>query len=1310
MATYAFFYIRIALFLVITFCFGGLSKVCASDYDIISPMPAAVGVSPLLDAFVIDFDDVGVVAGAGNLEVYRADGTLIATVPVSAASIAGDGVVTFPFSTILACNTSYYVLIDNGALNDASGFTGISSTTEWAFTTGVFTGAGGLVFLIDEDFSGVTLFPAPSTIPPAGWVNNQIAGTNPNHLWYFVETYFLAADVWWSPLIEPPAAPFDPPYTVFNSAFNGNGNSHNTALESPPFDASGGDDIFLEFDHIFRNWNATESWNIEVWNGTAWIVVHSQNGDANAPWSTPITENYNITAAAAGATDARVRFRYQGTWCWYWLIDNIKVYKNAPALELTEVLPADNETAICLTPTLTLTYNAPINIGTANLNIIDANTNALIQAIPASDFVQTEVNTITYTLTTPLPQGTELNLVPESEFILDCNGGTVDVADIATDGVWSFTTVDIPFVPLEICIDSDVIDLSAAITTPSAWSFAGDGVVGTNFDPAIAGEGVHVITYTHTDSYGCETIVTENIAVNPLPILDFEPLPEVCVNSVAINLQGLATPIGGTFSGTGVVANEFVPATAGAGTHTITYNYTDANGCQNSINQDITVNPLPILTCDPVPEICVGADAFELTFGSPVGGTYSGTGVVGGTDFDAVIAGAGNHTILYTFTDANGCTNTCSTILTVADNTPPTLTAMPNFTRSVDAGKCYFTNGDIPDGTATDNCSVASYEYVLTGATTETVASLAGVVFNTGVTTVTWTATDGSGNTSASDMFTVTIADNENPIAVCENFPLVLDATGNGTLAPEDINNSSSDNCTAAGDLIFSVSQTDFDCSDLGVNTVTLTVEDAAGNTSTCTATVTVQDNTAPNAICQNITISLDGTGSASITPADIDNGSNDNCTPDGDLILTLSQTDFDCSHIGINTVTLTVNDANGNPPSTCNATVTVQDLLPPTAICNNFSISLDPITETASITPEDVNNNSFDNCTAPEDLILSLSQTVFTCDDIGSNDVTLFVSDGVHTSSCVAFITVVDDTPPVALCVLPAINIELNESGVASISVDDIDNGSTGSCDFTRTLNRTNFDCADIGLTIPITLTVTDASGNTDVCTTGVTVSNNYLPTISCPININTVITNNIGSCGKIVNYTLPTVQDNCNNATLTLIDGLPSGAVFPLGTTTVTYQATNSAGSVFCSFTVNVTKPTVFIDSNRDPNLCEGESITLLASPFGTGLGINYQWFRNDIPIPGATDRFLELTAGIDGDISGTYTALVDNGCPEISTNSITISVEPTPLAQIISPATSICAGSTLELNASHISHTAGTSYQWFRNDVPIPSATSA
>jgi hypothetical protein len=137
------------------------------------------------------------------------------------------------------------------------------------------------------------------------------------------------------------------------------------------------------------------------------------------------------------------------------------------------------------------------------------------------------------------------------------------------------------------------------------------------------------------------------------------------------------------------------------------------------------------------------------------------------------------------------------------------------------------------------------------------------------------------------------------------------------------VNNGSSDNCAIAS---LALSQTAFVCSEVGANTETLTVTDVNGNVSTCTTVVTVEDNVNPVAICQNITVQLDATGNATITPAQVNNGSSDAC---GIANLSLDITTFNCANVNGNTVTLTVTDVNNNV-STCTAQVTIEDTIKP--------------------------------------------------------------------------------------------------------------------------------------------------------------------------------------------------------------------------------------------------------------------------------------------------------------------------------------------------------------------------------------------
>src|SRR5213079_2184402 len=132
---------------------------------------------------------------------------------------------------------------------------------------------------------------------------------------------------------------------------------------------------------------------------------------------------------------------------------------------------------------------------------------------------------------------------------------------------------------------------------------------------------------------------------------------------------------------------------------------------------------------------------------------------------------------------------------------------------------------------------------------------------------------------------------------------------------------------------------TNFDCTNIGTNLVTLTVTDNNGNSSTCTATVTVVDSVPPLAVCQDLSVELGANGQGTIDPAQINNGSTDAC---GIASLSLSQTNFDCTNIGTNSVTLTVTDNNGNS-SICTATVTVVDSVLPVVITQNRTVELDP-------------------------------------------------------------------------------------------------------------------------------------------------------------------------------------------------------------------------------------------------------------------------------------------------------------------------------------------------------------------------------
>jgi PKD repeat protein len=83
---------------------------------------------------------------------------------------------------------------------------------------------------------------------------------------------------------------------------------------------------------------------------------------------------------------------------------------------------------------------------------------------------------------------------------------------------------------------------------------------------------------------------TFTVVVNALPVVTLGTFQQVCVYNPAFSLTGGA-PAGGTYSGSGVSTGSFNPATAGLGTQTVTYSYTDATTtCSNTATNTIVVD------------------------------------------------------------------------------------------------------------------------------------------------------------------------------------------------------------------------------------------------------------------------------------------------------------------------------------------------------------------------------------------------------------------------------------------------------------------------------------------------------------------------------------------------------------------------------------------------------------------------------------------------------------------------------------------------------------------------------------------------
>lgn len=192
-----------------------------------------------------------------------------------------------------------------------------------------------------------------------------------------------------------------------------------------------------------------------------------------------------------------------------------------------------------------------------------------------------------------------------------------------------------------------------------------------------------------------------------------------------------------------------------------------------------------------------------------------------------------------------------------------------------------------------------------------------------------------------------------------------------------------------------------------GTNPVALTAIYEDGSSSECIFDVnlSITGNSNVTANCQDTNIYLDANGEATLTSNQINNGSFGYCS----LSYGISQSLFNCNHIGENQIELIVQDGSiGLNQATCISNVTVIDSLNPICDVQDISINIDAFGD-ASIWIEDINLNSTDNCGYS---ILGLSDCVFYCSDVGTTKQTsLLISDYAgNTSNCIANVSILDD------------------------------------------------------------------------------------------------------------------------------------------------------------------------------------------------------------------------------------------------------------------------------------------------------------
>ena len=326
---------------------------------------------------------------------------------------------------------------------------------------------------------------------------------------------------------------------------------------------------------------------------------------------------------------------------------------------------------------------------------------------------------------------------------------------------------------------------------------------------------------------------------------------------------------------------------------------------------------------------------------------------------------------------------------------------------------------------------------------------------------------------------------------------------------------------------------------------------------------------------------------------------------------------------------TITVEDQGTNPPtiacpanppaananSDCEAVVTITN---PTVTGNNVTFSgtrsdgkpmynCDCFPLSPNQTDDACNTNGA--CTRRADAPFQSGTTTITwiahSHNVAGPYATPEIEEAARTgaASCTVTVVVYDTTPPVISAQSSTVSADANcQAAVPDYSNDVSDNCSCSSSDDSQdcrgrqriTVTQTPAAGTMVGLgphTIHLEAndgasnpgpdgipdTADDGTGNVTTKDITFTVKDTTAPTINCPANI-TMVDNVPGSCGASVNLGTPTASDNCGTPSVVGVrsDGQALTALYPVGTTTITWTATdNSNNTTSCTQTVTVTNP---------------------------------------------------------------------------------------------------------------------------------------
>jgi PKD repeat protein len=629
--------------------------------------------------------------------------------------------------------------------------------------------------------------------------------------------------------------------------------------------------------------------------------------------------------------------------------------------------------------------------------------------------------------------------------------------------------------------------------------------------------------------------------------------------------------------------NVCLAATLGAETCTI---------CQ-TIN--VLDNTPPVAQCSTAFSVALPANGSPLNVtpamvnnGSTDNCEIESLTVVPGTIGCAQVCTGQSQTFTLVVTDWAGNTATCSTQIQAVDNTAPIAVCQSSIFVSLPSNGSSVTLAPETVGSnSTDNCGIAIYALSPNTFTCNNACSIAPV-------TAILTVADCSGNQSICTT-QVTVQDAISPSIICQQeVNAILPPSGSLSLPTQAVVTNATDNC---GPLIITLSPNLFTCADAcQPRQVTATATDCSGNTTSCTSTVTVQDDQPPTITCP-LGLSVNAApGVCTATVNNITATATDNCP---DMTFQWSQTGATTAtgsgstsnttfYTGSTIVTYTVTDACNNS-AVCSFQVTVLDQQPPffSNCPSNISVSAPIGTDGTQVSwAEPI---ASDNCGNVQVSQSHQSGSFFPC---GTTTVTYTAFDlwgnvgfcqftvNVNCPPACGCGPTVDNIPPTVTC--PTNIIANTQPNLCTATVNNISPIATDNCP------NISFQWSKSGATVgtgsgsasgtifnlgvtTVSYIATDACGNSAQCVFPVTVADQVPPVIvNCPNDI--VVNAPLGTLGTTVSWPTISATDNCD-ANLMLFSTHQSGDFFPCGMSEVFYVVIDNAQNRdSCRFKVTV------------------------------------------------------------------------------------------------------------------------------------------